>query len=206
MCQTEVRGDLEAQLPESGRLRVLMDGAGESVRRWNPMVRAVKLTVPPCEKGDRASDWDRLAAALGAEGLPVREVNLAVCAGLGRLLAKRRGEVWAVVSNGRVLDVRADPPEVYMAAFDLGTTSIAGYLIHVNGKDVPVAEGMRNPQAQYGGDVISRADWALNNGVEALSECARDALDGLIRRMCAGAGVSRERVYAVSLEIGRARV
>ena len=199
MCQTAVQGDLEVRLPESGRLRVLMDGTGEPVRRWNPMVRAVKLTVPPCEKGDRASDWDRLAAALDAQGFPVREVNLAVCAGLGRLLAKRRGEVWAVVSDGHVLEVRADPPEVYMAAFDLGTTSIAGYLIHVNGRSVPVAEGMRNPQAQYGGDVISRADWALNNGVEALAECARGALDALIRRMCTEAGVSWERVYAVSL-------
>ena len=78
-------------------------------------------------------------------------------------------------------------------------STIAGYLIHVNEKRVAVADGARNPQAQFGGDVISRADYALQNGVDALSRCARSAIDEMLGRMCAKAGVSRQRVFAVSL-------
>jgi len=199
MCQTPVEGEVEVRPARvDGRLRVLTD-AGEAEAAWNPVVRATRLTVPPCPRGESSADWARLAAALEAEGIAVAEPGVRLCASLGQLLSRCRGEVWAVTAAGRVLEVSADAPELYMAAFDLGTTSIAGYLVHVNRQAVVVTAGARNPQARYGGDVISRADYALQNGTQALSDCARGALDTMLGDMCAEAGVPRERVFALSV-------
>ena len=206
MCATPVEGPLEARPVRSGeKLRVLTDsrsGSGDAQTvpaPWDPVVRATKLRVPPCPRGESSADWTRLVQALAAGGIPAVAPNPRLCGTLGRLLAKQGGEIWAVSAAGRVLELCAGEPQLYMAAFDLGTTSIAGYLIHVNDGRVTVTAGARNPQAQYGGDVISRADYALQNGTHALSSCAREALDTMLGDMCAQAGVPRERVFAVSL-------
>ena len=199
-CRTKVTGDMEVRLlRENEMLRVMTAGAEAARGAWSPMARAVRLQVPPCARGDSTSDWTRLKQALkGQAGIAVREADVGVSRGLGALLKERKGEVWATVCDGHVLEVLPEEPRVFMAAFDLGTTSIAGYLIDVSTRSVASA-GMRNPQAQYGGDVISRADYALSNGTEALSGCVREALDGLVRRMCMEAGVGWERVCAVLL-------
>ena len=111
MCQTAVDGDLEVRLPESGgKLRVLTDTNGADMT-WNPMVRAVRLEVPPCPRGESSADWTRLAATLAEQGITVQDPDPTVCAGLGHLLAQRKGRVWAVVSGDRVLEVRADAPQ-----------------------------------------------------------------------------------------------
>lgn len=193
-CAVRVDRDMEAQLLRGGeKLQVLTDSAQAGGAAWDPMVRVRRVHVEPCRRGENTSDWSRLCGALGVGPW---QPNLRVCKGLGELLKQTKGDVWAVTSGDRVLDVRADEPQVYMAAFDLGTTSIAGYLIHVNAGKADVIAGMRNPQAQFGGDVISRADYALEHGSAALASCAREAIDGLLRRMCEQAGVSGEAVYA----------
>lgn len=193
-CRVRVDRDLEVRLLRGGeKLQVLTESAGADAA-WDPMVKLARVRVQPCARGESTSDWSRLCAALGpGEWRP----NLGLCANLGALLKETRGDVWVVTADNRVLDARAEEPQVCMAAFDLGTTSIAGYLMRVNGDRQTRVGGMRNPQAQYGGDVISRADYALAHGPEALAHCAREAIDGLLGRMCDAAGVGRESVYAV---------
>ena len=200
MCQTSVEGDLEARAVSTGENLRVLTGAGDAAPgRLDPMVRATRLEVPPCPRGENTSDWARLAGALEAAGQPVVEANPRLCARLGRRLADTGGRVWAVTSGGRVLDVCADAPRICMAAFDLGTTSIAGYLVRAEDGQTLVTAGALNPQARFGGDVISRADYALHNGAEPLAKCAREALDALLGEMCDRADVPREAVYAVSL-------
>ena len=199
-CQVRVDGDMEARLLRSGEaLNVLTDSSSTSDGNWDPMVRVLNVKVPPCPRGDSSSDWTRLCGALN-EGLGRTvewQISLSVCRGLGKLLAETKGNVWAVVSERQVLAVSVEEPQAYMAAFDLGTTSIAGYLIHVNGRRHIVTDGMRNPQVQFGGDVISRADCALENGAEPLAKCAREAINGLLNRMRTAAGVSADQVYGL---------
>ena len=199
-CRVSIDGDMEVRRIRGGeKLRVLTETVGVSPAAWRPMVRVISLNVPPCRRGESTADWTRLCQALNA-GLDEAvqwEPSLPICRGLGRRLADAKGVVWAVVSGNRVLEVLDREPQAYMAAFDLGTTSIAGYLIHVNGAKTVHTVGMRNPQAQYGGDVISRADYALANTPTTLSACAREAIDGLLHRMCTEAGVAWTQVYAV---------
>ena len=198
-CQVVVKGDLEARLLHTGEnLQVLTEGTGTTSAHWKPMVRTARLRVKPCKRGESTSDWARLCDALNAAlGQRHWEVSLPICRTLGKTLTDCKGKVWAVVSGAHVLEIVREEPQVYMAAFDLGTTSVAGYLIHVNGGRVAVTGGMRNPQTQYGGDVISRADYALEHSPQPLARCAREALDDLLRRMCEQVKVSPRQVCAV---------
>ena len=200
-CQTRVHGDMEVRAVGTERgMRVLVGGSGREDAADDPLTRAVRLRVKMCPRGQSASDWARLKAALDAALGPRSWVpDIAVCGDLGRRLFETKGELWAVVSGEYVLEVSSDEPRVLLAAFDLGTTTIAGYLIDGASGRTLAARGVQNPQVKYGADVIARADYALRHGVDALSDCVREAVNALIADLCAEAGESAARVCAVSL-------
>ena len=52
-----------------------------------------------------------------------------------------------------------------------------------------------NPQAQYGADVIMRANYALEHGTEALSMCVRKAVNEMLGSLAEDAGIRREDVF-----------
>lgn len=87
---------------------------------------------------------------------------------------------------------------MYMAAFDLGTTSVAGYLINARGETV-VKKGAVNPQVSFGADVISRINYAMENGTEPLAACAREVINELVTEMCREQQLAPEAICAVSV-------
>ena len=201
-CQTKVEGPLELKtLPRDQQLRVLDEGAQEQADgTWTPWVEQVAVQVAPCPLGESTADWSRLKEALAcATGRPFWAPDVQIASSLGDLLRESGGKLWAVVSRDRILALRREPAPFYMAAFDVGTTSIAGYLLRGDTSETVAKAGMLNPQAQYGADVIMRANYALERGCDVLASCVREAVDQLIGQLCQSAGVSREDVFAVSL-------
>ena len=199
-CQTKVEGPLELKtLPRDQQLRVLDEGAQED-SDWAPWVEQVALQVASCPLGMSTADWERLKDALtAATGREGWQPDVALCSELGDLLRETGGKLWAVVDQSRILALRKAPAPFYMAAFDVGTTSIAGYLLRGDSPEAVAKAGMLNPQAQYGADVIMRANYALERGCGVLASCVREAVDQLIGQLCQEAGVAREDVFAVSL-------
>jgi uncharacterized 2Fe-2S/4Fe-4S cluster protein (DUF4445 family) len=85
------------------------------------------------------------------------------------------------------------------AAVDLGTTTIAAYLLR-DGKAID-CEAAMNPQRAVGADVISRVDYVVNHddGLHFLAGLARRKVDELILRMTARHNVAPEEVDRVTL-------
>ena len=200
-CQTKVEEPLELKtLPRDQQLRVLDEGEQDQERVWSPWVEQVALQVAPCPLGKSTADWERLKDALAAAtGRTVWKADMALCSVLGDLIRETEGKLWAVVSQDQVLALRKEEAPFYMAAFDVGTTSIAGYLLRGDRMETVAKAGTLNPQAQYGADVIMRANYALERGCDVLASCVREAVDRLIGQLCQDAGVEREDVFAVSL-------
>lgn len=89
--------------------------------------------------------------------------------------------------------------KAYMAAVDIGTTTIAAYLIGLKERRVMAVASMLNPQIQFGADVIARANYTIEHGIAEPMRSVRKAVDDLIGQMCAELGAPRERVFAVSM-------
>ena len=88
-----------------------------------------------------------------------------------------------------------DKEHYYMAAFDIGTTTIAAYLLDGRtGKELCTASSL-NPQAAYGADVISRANYVLEHGHQELADCIHSAADKLIGQLAETAKIQREDIY-----------
>ena len=173
------------------------DGAGFAI---DSGVRKQVVTAnPPREEHRQTSD---LAQVLAAVDAPVdRRVPVAALRKIPGELRKQRGELTVTTFKGRIVDVEAgDTTEhVYGMAFDIGTTSIVGTLLHLETGEELAAVGSVNPQTVYGGDLMSRIAYAQfdEKKLVALRAKVLNAINGFIREACASAGVSREHVYKI---------
>lgn len=87
----------------------------------------------------------------------------------------------------------------YLAAFDIGTTTIASYLLDGHtGKQLGTASCV-NPQAAYGADVISRADYTLHHGFDDLTGCIRKSMNALLQELAHAADIQVEEILQVCL-------
>jgi uncharacterized 2Fe-2S/4Fe-4S cluster protein (DUF4445 family) len=73
----------------------------------------------------------------------------------------------------------------YLLAFDIGTTTVAGYLLDgKTGKEL-ASHSRRNPQAVFGADVISRIGHALDGQASASTESIGTTPSNAIRMFIA---------------------
>lgn len=89
----------------------------------------------------------------------------------------------------------------YGIAFDIGTTTLVGYLINLsNGKIYSIASAL-NPQTAYGEDVVSRITYINNNkdGLLKLNTVVLDALNLIIKETCAEAKISPSQIYEATV-------
>ena len=104
-----------------------------------------------------------------------------------------------VYNNKKLIDCEAGnkTEDCFGIAFDIGTTTLVGYLINLhNGKIYSIASAL-NPQTAYGEDVISRITYAKDNpaGLEKLNSILIESLNSIIKETCTSANVSVNQIY-----------
>lgn len=202
-CSAVVQGDMTVELPLSGTKghKILVAGAERSMR-LDPHLDKVYLDVPQPSIEDQRSDWGRTKNALEAKKGKDYRISLPALQSLPMTLREKKFACTAVVSGDEVVGVESGDTSGKMLgmAFDIGTTTVVGYLLDLlTGKDLGAASTM-NPQTKYGADVISRVTFADGkNGLEKLHHSIIDAMNRLIGEAALGAGCSREDIYAVSV-------
>ena len=105
----------------------------------------------------------------------------------------------AVLIQGSGAPVRPDGEHAYALAFDIGTTTIVGYLLDGKSGALLASVSRVNPQTQHGADVISRIQHVLEDGPDAMRTCIRDALACLTNDAAAEAGIRPEEIGAAAV-------
>ena len=163
------------------------------------VTKHVVAASPPREEHRQTSD---LAQVLEAMDSSVdRRIPLSAMRRIPGELRKQRGELTVTTFNGRIIDVEAgDTSEhAYGMAFDIGTTSIVGTLLHLETGEELAAVGSVNPQTVYGGDLMSRIAYAQfdEKKLVALRAKVLNAINDFVKEACRNAGVIREHVYKI---------
>ncbi|NVM18551.1 MAG: DUF4445 domain-containing protein [Candidatus Lokiarchaeota archaeon] len=101
--------------------------------------------------------------------------------------------------DNKIIDCEAGDSSTnsYGIAFDIGTTTLVGYLINLNnGKIYSIASAL-NPQTAYGEDVVSRITYINNNkeGLLKLNAAVLSALNAIINETCTEAKISPSQIY-----------
>ena len=84
-------------------------------------------------------------------------------------------------------------------AFDIGTTTVAGYLLTENTGKVLATAGAPNPQRAFGADVISRIRLACDGHMAQLTAIIRDCITQLAAELCEKASCKPAEIGVVSV-------
>ena len=109
-------------------------------------------------------------------------------------------EKTTVLTDGIDAEISMNPlKEGYLLAVDIGTTTVACYLLDgVTGQELANAS-MLNPQAPFGADVISRIQAARKGKMQPLTDCIRKCLTELTWNVCREANIHPEQIGVVSI-------
>lgn len=104
-----------------------------------------------------------------------------------------------ILTGGLSAETKPDGAYQYAAAFDIGTTTVVAYLLDgTTGRLIASASAM-NPQSQYGADVISRLQHALNGKPQELKDCICNTLRELARKITSEAGIGLEDIGTAAI-------
>ena len=202
-CRTNVREDLEVDTAPSSSFEdavILTEGFSRPVA-FCPGVSVHTIEFTKTVPGDKRSDWERMLQALEDAGVPDTEQFLPDPELSSSLYERcRQGGTWYIAHTDReILDICDEKRNFCLAAFDIGTTTLAGYLLDAANGQVLAVESRMNPQAQYGADVIMRADYALAHGTGELSGCIRRELNEMLGCLAGRAGRETADILQISV-------
>lgn len=194
ICAVDVHGDIMLKLGSRGA-QIMADSAQIGMESVAPAVtsRVVELSQPSLD--DPRSDLDRLNA----------EANVRLSLNMMRRLPfalRECGFKPEVVSlRDKAMYIGAPGNGLYGVAVDVGTTTMVAYLMNLEDGSVIDVDSALNPQRVYGGDVISRSDFASQseeNG-RKMQQLVVDKLDGMICGMARRKGIDAGRIFHIVL-------
>ena len=86
-----------------------------------------------------------------------------------------------------------------LLAVDIGTTTVAAFLLDGETGEQLATASLLNPQSSYGADVISRIQAAMDGSLEDLQKLICDGVNALVETLCEKAGRSPADIGVVSL-------
>ncbi|MEQ8841148.1 MAG: ASKHA domain-containing protein [Acidimicrobiales bacterium] len=191
-CQALVCGDLVVDVPAESQVhrpvvRKKIDLTGLTL---DPLVVARYVELPSLDLGDERTDAELLATALEADwGITDAIVDARSLPDLQLAIRTGKRAVTAIVhTDGTVMHVRPGFDETVLGlAIDVGSTTIAGYLVDLATGEVIAGGGAMNPQIRFGEDLMSRVSYVMMNpgGERELTAAVRAALDGMVDELAA---------------------
>lgn len=104
-----------------------------------------------------------------------------------------------ILSDGQSVNIPLDPVKPsYLAAFDIGTTTVVCFLLSPDGAEVATAS-MLNPQTPFGADVMTRIQYAIDGGLNALTTLIRNGMGQLLEECCRKGAIGQSEVSVISV-------
>ncbi|MDT3701064.1 MAG: ASKHA domain-containing protein [Thermincola sp.] len=206
-CLTKVQNDMVVELStvRKNHHNILMSSA-ERPFSIEPHLQKIFIKVEKPMLHDQRSDWHRVKDSLSNEGYVCSsnvQAPLSVLRQLPGTIREADHSITLVTKGSEVLAIEPQDTTKKMLgmAFDIGTTTIVGYLLDLySGEELGVASTL-NPQTKFGADVISRVNFAgqAEDGLFKLQNTVLEAINRLIGEAAEGAGVNRSDIYGTSI-------
>lgn len=197
-CRTIIESDLTVRIPEWERDdQILMTGTDRQIRP-DTGISVIPLEIPEILPGQKVSVWEQVQrelAAVSGKASADFTISLAVTGKLYQTIKSGGQRIYAVLAADELLDVSVHQPRPALFAVDLGTTTLAGYLLDAESGRIIARVSCKNPQAGFGADVITRADYVLAHDGREMAACIRSAVDQMAADAAAKANLAADQIY-----------
>ncbi|MGL5346623.1 MAG: ASKHA domain-containing protein [Peptostreptococcaceae bacterium] len=197
-CESIVNEDIEIEL-QTNKNNLTKGEVTKNVTKLNPIVskKCIKLSHPTLN--DRVSDEERILREL-EENVQI-ETNL--LPKLYNVLNEANYEVTLTIYDKKIINIEKGDctQENYAIAIDLGTTTVAGYLINLNTGNILSSYSTLNLQKTYGADIISRINYSMegNENIFKLKKLAIKSIDNIISKLLQSCKISSEDINIIGL-------
>ncbi|MFH1796601.1 MAG: ASKHA domain-containing protein [Pseudomonadota bacterium] len=205
-CSAMILGDLVIDVPQDTvvNAQVVRKAATDRVIERNAAVQMCYVEVDQPDMHKPLGDLDRLKAVLEKDwGWKDLLVAQHLVPQVQSVLRKGEWGVTAAIQkdmdSSRPYIIALYPGlknEAYGIACDIGSTTIAMHLVSLLSGRVIASSGTSNPQIRFGEDLMSRVSYVMMNpdGREAMTKAVREAVNGLIGKVCEEGGIDRHDI------------
>jgi len=151
---------------------------------------------------DQRSDWERIKDGLSLkkiENISNLKISLPILKKIPLLIRKADFKITVTICNDEIMDLESGntAKKSYGIAFDIGTTTVVGYLIDLGSGEELSAVAKTNPQVIHGDDVISRIGFTQQpkGGLEKLQKEIVITLNEIIRETTQKAEIDKNNIY-----------
>ncbi len=182
-CYYDIDKDIEVEVLElENEAQIAVDGVIKPFTLNNPVVSKKEIQFDEPDLNDQRSDLKRLLDHLGHPA-----ISLKLLRKLPELIRENNFKAtYTLYRYNKLLDIesRSLQKPYYAIAVDIGTTTVAAYLLDLyEGKCIDTYATL-NPQRKYGADVVSRINYSdqssdnLNSMHKAIIDCINNDIIG----------------------------
>lgn len=210
-CQAKLFQDSIVEIPLEIKLdfkRVFSSNSKGDIHRTKnnfsieSNLKKVFLDLEEPSLDDQRSDWERIKDGLSSkkiENISNLKTSVEILKKIPVLMREANFKITVILYNNEIIDIENGETTTsnYGIAFDIGTTTVAGYLIDLESGEELFAVAKTNPQIIHGDDVISRIGFAQQpkGGLEKLQKEIVVTLNEIIRETTQKAEIDKSNIY-----------
>ncbi len=202
-CQVTANKDMVVRVPESGdkaTVQMLHHGVERDVE-LQPNIKKVFIPYQDVRSHEHEADWDRIRMKMPRKLRPVH-IPLALLRQLPALSRLPEGLTLALAGRDVIgLEPGNTAHRQFGVAFDIGSTTIVGFLIDLSdGSEVTSASAV-NRQSVYGDDVIGRLSRSQRNpeGLEKLHGMLIGQINTILAELSRSGDAGLDEIYEVTV-------
>ncbi|MCX7822116.1 MAG: ASKHA domain-containing protein [Syntrophobacterales bacterium] len=175
--------------------------------KYLPLVVGESFELERPSLKDNSADWDRLIKHLNrrgfdpisSQGIPLDRIK-----SISSTVRKRgfsgRAILAYVIDAWDIIEIGDSKSSILGAAFDLGTTRIAFYLVDLLGAKILYETSISNPQIPFGEDILTRINYATTpEKLRQLQLLLIDAFNSLMVRVAEELQFDTNSIYAMAV-------
>ncbi len=198
-CYHKINGDIDIYPDNKEGQAVIAQEGMESTFNIDPFVSKLNVKIDLPDINDQRSLVDRILSA--SNGCKMSG-SLQIFRELPETLRNCSFDATLISMDRKIISVEQGNTKkrIIGAAFDIGTTTIVGYLADLETGDRIAAKSTLNPQRMFGADVISRINHT-SRSKEAMSEMnghLMDCINDLIKQLAEENGLKENDIYLAS--------
>lgn len=194
-CMINLKDDMEIELINNkDNINVLTD-VYDNIANLDTNIKKHYIELKKPTLKDQRDDIKRLKESLNID----LEINIKDLQNISEILEENDYKITLTTYTNKLLHIQGNDRSKYKygIAIDLGTTTIALYLIDLNNGHIISVLSQVNNQRAYGSDVISRINYTIENknGINELNKCIIDEINEMIDKICKANKIDKEEVY-----------
>lgn len=196
-CYINIASDMDIFIDEStGKPKIATHWTEiRKEKNLKPLFIKRNITAEIPSLKNQKSDFERL---MNSSGLEING-DIDILKELPEVLRECNSNVTCVIMDKKVLAVESGDTtkKIYGLAIDIGTTTVAAYLVSLTDGSIKSVYSDMNPQRKYGFDVISRINYTIEkeSGTKDLKDAVISCINSAAVFTSRSAGIDLKDIY-----------